>query len=416
MQVVILAAGESSRFYPFDNLHKSMVRLMGKPILQFTIEALRRGGIRNIIMVVNGKDGIKNHFGTGANFGVSIQYVIQENPEGAGDALLLADKHITGDFFLLNASHVEVDTFIEDLLKTKRRDIKAVLLAKKKENGILQGVLKFTGNKVDGIVEKPKAGKAPSDICVVGIYLFEKGFLDTLKKTPKKHYQLEAAISAYARKNNVVFVQTSKETVSLKYPWDLLKIKDYLFKNLKMSISSKAEIAKSAEIIGKITIEDGAKIMEGARIKGQCFIGKNVVIGNNTLLRNNVDVEEDSIIGAYMEMKNTIVMKGSTTHSGFIGDSVIGEDCKIAAQFCTGNVRLDRNAIKTVVKAEKVATDMRYLGAMIGTRSKIGLKVSTMPGVIIGKNVIIGPSTVVINNVPDNTKYYTKFKEIVNKK
>ncbi|MDP2637867.1 MAG: sugar phosphate nucleotidyltransferase [Candidatus Levybacteria bacterium] len=417
MQAVILAAGRSSRMFPFENgIHKSMIRIMGKPILHYTIEALKNSGIDNIIIVTNGQGSIEKYFEAGQGLGVSIKYVVQEKPDGAGDALGIADKHIEGDFILLNASHVEVDTFVNDLLKGKKKDIKAVLLAKEKNNFAMQGMLRFSGDRVEGIIEKPKEGEEPSNVGVVGIYLLEKGFLEVLRKTPKEHYQLESAISLYTQTNYVSLVVTSKETVSLKYPWDLLHIKDYLFKKIKRSISNKSEIAQTAEIMGEVIVEDGVRIMEGVRIKGPCFIGKNSYIGNNALLRGGVDVGKNSVVGSYMELKNTIIMENSTTHSGFIGDSVIGENCKIAAQFCTGNVRLDRKIIAAEVRECKVLTGCKYLGVFIGEKSNIGIKVSSMPGIIIGKSVTVGPSTVVMRNISSNTKYYTKFQEIISKK
>ena len=417
MQVVILAAGESSRFYPFNNLHKSMVKVMGKPILEHTMEGLKKEGIKKIILVISKNSAIKDYFGDGKRFGISIDYVVQREPLGMGNALLLAEKKVKGDFLLLSAHRVDADKFVNYLLEKKlQRKAKAVLLTKQKANTQIHGVLKFEKNRVLQIVEKPKKGTEPSNLCVVGIYLLPYGFLKTLKNTPSEHYQLEKAISIYARENFVSFVETKDGLVTLRYPWDLLDIKNYLFKNLKRSISGQSGIAKSAEIIGEVMIEDGVKVMEGVRIKGPCFIGKNATIGNNAFLRNGVDIEQSCLVGSYMEMKNTIFMENSTTHSGFIGDSIIGEDCKIAAQFCTGNVRLDRNVIETVVKGEKVETGMKYLGAMIGASTNIGIKVSTMPGVIIGKNVIIGPSTTVMKNVPDDTKYYAKFQEIISRR
>lgn len=414
---IILAAGESSRMYPFDNgIHKSMIKIMGKPILYYTIEALKNSGIVNLVIVTDGKSKAEDYFGNGRSFGVSIKYVIQEKPEGAGDALLLAAKHITGDFLLANASHVEADILVRDVLKAKTKDVKAVLLAKKKTNGVMQGVLRFTGSKVKDVVEKPKIGEEPSDVGVVGIYLFQKDFLETLKKTPKEHYQLEAAISSYAKKNNVIFVKTHKETVSLKYPWDLLNIKNYLFRKLKRYISSKAKIAKSAELIGEVFVDDEVSIMENAVIKGPCYLGKNAYVGNNAILRGGVDVGENAVAGANIEIKNSILMQDSTTHSGYIGDSVIGKNCKIAAGFLTANVRLDRENVRTVVKGEKIDTRFKMLGVMIGDNSNMGIKVTVMPGIIVGKNVTVGSNTTVMSNIQDNTKYYTKFKEIIDKK
>src|SRR3989344_3640304 len=126
--------------------------------------------------------------------------------------------------------------------------------------------------------------------------------------------------------------------------------------------------------------------MEGARIKGPCFIGKNTMIGNNAIVRNNVDIEENCVIGANMEIKNSFVMKNSKTHSGFIGDSIIGENVRLGANFDTANVRLDRETVKIEISGEKIDTGLKKLGTIVGSGVKIGIKSSTMPGIMIGGN------------------------------
>jgi len=53
---------------------------------------------------------------------------------------------------------------------------------------------------------------------------------------------------------------------------------------------------------------------------------------------------------------------------------------------------------------------------MVGNGTHIGIKSSVMPGVIIGRNAVVGSETTVLSNVSDSTKYYTKFQEVVVKK
>jgi len=214
----------------------------------------------------------------------------------------------------------------------------------------------------------------------------------------------------------VTAVKIKEEIATLKYPWDLLTLKNMLMKSIKGYRGKNVEIAKSAEVMGDVAVGDNVKIMEGARIKGPCYIGDNVIIGNNVLLRGGVDVEENATVGAYMEVKNSLIMQGSSTHSGFIGDSIVGQKCKVGGDFSTANVRIDRDTVKVEVKGEKVDSMLKYLGTMIGDGVKVGIKVSTMPGVIIGENSVIGPSTTVIRNVASNARYYTKFQEIVEEK
>lgn len=414
MQTVILAAGQSSRFYPYNYFsHKSLIKILGKPIIFYTIESVRKSGIKNIILVVSKDSEIQKILGSGKNLGVNIQYVIQEEPTGGGNGLLLAEKLINGDFFLLNASRVDFLDYKEQMLGKKNKNDKAVLLVKQEKNLGKYGVLKVNKNKVLDLIEKPKKGEEPSNLRLVGVYLFTKEFLKTLRQTPDEHYRLESAISTFVKNEQVRFVETENYAPSLKYSWDLLGIKNYLFRSIKKSVGKNVKIAKSSEIFGNVVIQDGAEIMEGSKIKGPCFIGKNTIIGNNVVLRNGVDVEENCVIGANIEIKNSLVMQNSKTHSGFIGDSIIGENVRVGANFDTANVRLDRQSVKTKVNGEEIDTGLKNFGVVVGRNVKIGIKASTMPGIMIGQNSVVGPSTVVLQNVPENSKYYTKFKETI---
>ncbi len=414
MQAVLLAAGKSSRFSPYNYFsHKSLIKILGKPIIVHTIESIRKSGIKDIILIVSRDSEIKKILGDGSNLRVNIQYLVQKEPTGAGNGLLLAEKLIDGDFFLLNVSHVDFWEYKELMHRKKSKNDMAILLSTREKNLQKYGVLKVDKDRVIDLSEKPKKEKEPSNLRLIGIYLFTKDFLKTLRQTPNEHYRLEKAISSFSKIHLVKFAETEKEVPSLKYSWDLLGIKNYLFKNIKKSIGKNVKIAKSAEIIGNVIIENGVEIMEGSRIKGPCFIGKNSVVGNNVVLRNGVDIGKGCIVGAYMEVKNSIIMDGAKTHSGFIGDSIIGENSRIGAQFSSANVRLDRSEIKIQTEKKEVDSGLKHLGVMVGRNVKIGIKASTMPGVIIGQNSIVGPSTVVLQNVPENSKYYTKFKEIV---
>lgn len=412
MQAVILAAGQSSRFYPFHSAtHKSLIKIMGKTLLEHTLISLKNAGITDVVLVVSPNSPIQALLGDGKQVGVHITYVIQEETLGMGHALLQTKTHIKDDFFLLHAYHFEVDQFIPDMLKKKKHTDDVVLLGKNLGGTDRYGYMITNGDRITGIVEKPKE-IIDNSLHLIGIYLLNNHFLTTLQDTPLSHYHFEEALDAYAKSGKVTFLETDKKTITLKYAWDILDMKDYLLHNIKHSISPKAQISSHAIIMGTVIIEEGAKIFEGACIKGPCYIGKNVVVGNNALVRDKVVAEENSVIGSYMEMKNTVMMQGATTHTGFIGDSVVGSNSKIGAEICTTNVRLDRQTILPEVKENKVSSYKTHLGVIIGDNAIIGARATTMPGTIIGNDSFIGPSTVVMKNVADNMKYYTEFTNI----
>lgn len=391
-----------------------MVVVCGKPILEHTILALKEHGITNIILVVSSNSSIISYFGNGKKCGVHIDYCVQKQPLGMGDALISARDKINGDFLVMNASHVGASIFLPKLLSAKK-DNDGVLLTQKREETWKYGVIESKDEKVVSVIEKPQKGKEPSKLCIVGIYLLEKSFLTELEQTPPHQYQFEDALSSFAKKYSLIHIETKEKLTTLKYPWDIFTIKDFLLSQQKSRQASNISFAQSSEISGNVVLEKGVKIMEKAIIKGPCFIGKNVTIGNHAIVRSGTCLEEGSVVGARMEIKNTILMKHATTHSGFIGDSVIGENCKIAAGFITANVRLDREEVKSVVKGEKVTTGRKSLGVIMGTGVRVGIKCSTMPGVIVGNNVVIGPSTTVAKNVSDDVTYYTKTAETIEK-
>ena len=51
----------------------------------------------------------------------------------------------------------------------------------------------------------------------------------------------------------------------------------------------------------------------------------------------------------------------------------------------------------------------------VGESTHLGIHVSTMPGILVGSNSVIGPNTLVSENIDDNTVYYSEFNKIVKK-
>jgi bifunctional UDP-N-acetylglucosamine pyrophosphorylase/glucosamine-1-phosphate N-acetyltransferase len=138
-------------------------------------------------------------------------------------------------------------------------------------------------------------------------------------------------------------------------------------------------------------------------------------VGNNALIRKYVNLEDGVMIGTNAEVTRSIFQANSHIHSGFFGDSIIGENARIGAGTITANLRVDRGEIKPMVKGARVETKLTSLGAIIGEGSHLGSMVNLMPGVLIGTNSKIGPSSLVKENVLSDTVFYTEFKNIVKK-
>lgn len=412
MQAVILAAGRSSRFWPLNNQHKSLIKIMGRPLIWYAIDGLKKAQIKEIIVIQGKKRDIEKEL---KKYRLrSIKYVTQERPTGSGDAILKTKRLIKDQFFVLNAERIDVKDCVKPILeKFKKQKSKLILLAGKTQTPWFFGILKLRKDKVITLVEKPKPGKEPSNLKIVGIYFLPKEFFSYLKKVPSHPYSLEHALLLYAKEKEVRAVIVSKETFSLKFPWDLFEIKKFLTdKFLKPKTSRSAKIAKGVKIEGKVFIDEGVKIFESAVIKGPCYIGKNCIIGNNALVREYTNLEDNVLVGANAEVTRSIFQENVHVHSGFFGDSIFATGCDIGAGTITANLRLDRKNIKSVVKGKKIDTGLKSFGVVLGQNTKIGIHVSLMPGVLIGSNAIVGPHSFVKENIKDNTIFYTKFKGI----
>ena len=410
MQAVLLAAGNSTRMHPFGQTHKSTFVMLGRPLIATTIDGLVAKGITEVLVVASKTNGVAECIEK-LSFPIPVRVVFSEGARGAGETLLDVQNELSDKFFLVNAHQVGAEDHIEALQKGLSDEFVTVLL-KKEEDLTYYGAVKLEGDLVIKLVEKPKDPEN-FDYRIVGIYGLNKKFIKILSGVEKHHYSLEDALSEYAGSGLVRGVVTSGDVVTLKYPFHLLGVLDFLLSRLKSSIDSNAEVAVSAKLEGEVVVEAGAKILENAVVRGPAYIGKNSFVGNNVVLRGGVSLEEGTVVGTNTEVKHTVIGVGSSIHSGFLGDSVVGDGAKIAAFFVSGNVRLDRKNVSVVVKDEPVDSLRRDLGVMIGRNARLGIRVSTMPGVIIGKDAVIGPQTVVFKNIKDGVTFYNEYARSV---
>ena len=104
MQAVIMAGGKGTRLRAItnDEIPKPMAPVADKPILEWQVECLRRQGVTDIVMII-GHLGhkIREHFGNGEDFGISIQYIEETTPLGTAGALSMLPPFLTGDSFFL---------------------------------------------------------------------------------------------------------------------------------------------------------------------------------------------------------------------------------------------------------------------------------------------------------------------------
>jgi NDP-sugar pyrophosphorylase family protein len=404
--VVILAAGSSSRFFPLTNeSHKGTVVLFGKPIIVRTLEKIEKAGFNKAIIVVSSNDmdgkGMSEIISQWPT-NIEIIYSRYDNPKGMGDALLSIRDLLPERFAVVFPTVTPIDTIIPEMITHGDQE---VLGSSDIEETWLYGILRLdeTGRAVE-IVEKPPRGEEPSNQKVYGYYVLTQRFLQILSQFPVEEYNFEAALSRLMEQSPVEIAKVPRQRDSLKYPWHLFDFQEMLFDELESYRSPSATIATTAvidETNGPVFIEDGVTVGHAARIVGPCYLGKNVLVGDFSLIRES-SMEADSVAGAYSELVRSIILEDSTYHSGYIADSIIGKHVRIGGGIMTANKRLDRAEVRTMVKGQMVGMGRNTAGVVIGDGAKLGVRVVTMPGVLIGSEAEIYPSVQVLRNVVAN--------------
>ena len=123
MKAVIMAGGRGTRVASIcHDIPKPMLPLCGKPVLERQVERLSAEGFRDIVLVI-GYLGhvIKQHFGDGSAFGVSISYVEENEPLGTAGALALMREQLAGDDFLLLCGDLLFDVDLSRFLAYHRK-------------------------------------------------------------------------------------------------------------------------------------------------------------------------------------------------------------------------------------------------------------------------------------------------------
>jgi dTDP-glucose pyrophosphorylase len=190
MKALILAAGRGSRLgdHPDDG-NKCMLRMFGKPLVQYSLENAVRAGASEIIIVVGYlAEAIINEFGIEFQ-GVRIRYVIQDDPRGLVHAIECARQPLAGsDFMLFLADEILWQANHEAMLKSFESDDVFVICGvveedKKSEIRKTYAVIEDDRDRrIYRLIEKPR--NPPNQVRGTGNCIFRGEILDYVELTP----------------------------------------------------------------------------------------------------------------------------------------------------------------------------------------------------------------------------------------
>jgi len=335
MKGLLLAGGQGTRLRPLTHTgNKHTIPIANKPMVLYALENLVNAGIKEVNVIIGPlKEGIMNIIGDGSAYGIRVNYIEQPEALGLAHAVMISEKYLKDEPFVMHlGDNLLRDGVTEFVKRFEETNADAVIGVTKVKDPRHYGVVVLDERgKPIKLIEKPK--EPPSDLALVGVYVFSPvvfNYVKKLKPSWRNEYEITDAIQLMVNDGRKV------EVVEVKGWWkdtgkpdDLLEANRLVLDEIKTNIQGK--ISDNAKIEGRVTIGEGTVIEDNVVIRGPAIIGRNCVIGPNVYIGPYTSIGDGSIL-KNVEIENSIIMKEVRIENvkNRISDSIIGNNVVIA--------------------------------------------------------------------------------------
>lgn len=198
MKGIILAGGSGTRLYPLTKVtSKQLLPVYDKPMVFYPLSTLMQAGIKEILIISTPTDlpNFERLLGDGSQFGIKLEYCVQQSPDGLAQAFLLGEEFIGNDpCAMVLGDNIFYGNHFDEYLSRAMKNAecgKATIFGYHVNDPQRFGIVEFDRHgKVLSVEEKPQ--KPKSNYCITGLYFYDKRVVEFAKKVkPSKRGELE---------------------------------------------------------------------------------------------------------------------------------------------------------------------------------------------------------------------------------
>jgi glucose-1-phosphate thymidylyltransferase len=343
---LILSGGAGTRLRPITHTSaKQLVPIANKPILFYGIEDMAEAGIKEIGIIVGATgDEIVEAVGDGSRWGVDVTYITQDEPLGLAHCVLIARDFLGDDDFVMYLGDNMLQQGLIEFTKRFEAHKARSNLPRLGDEGLVAPAAQILLAQVedprqfgvaelgaDGdvlrLVEKP--AEPPSDLALVGVYLFDNHIHEAVQAIePSWRGELEITdaiqwlIENGHRVNHEVlegwWIDTGKKD-------PLLQCNRLVLETLEPRIRGSVD-GKSA-LEGRVVVEEGASVVN-SRILGPAIIGERTKVVNSYVGPFSSIAADCEIVDAELE-HSVVLQRSSIVDVPRLTDSLVGRDVEV---------------------------------------------------------------------------------------
>lgn len=278
---LILAGGKGTRLYPMTYVFsKQLQPVYDKPMIYYPLSTLMLGGIRDILIISTPQDtpNYEKLLGDGSNWGINIQYIVQEVPAGLPQAFILGEEFTAGDQSCLilgdNLFYGKLDFLRNGIAQNNGGTVFAYKVEKPEDYGVVEF---DKSNKVISIEEKPKIPK--SNFAIPGLYIFDSNvaeYAKSLKPSARGEYEITDLQKVYLNQGKLNVQQIGRGVAWLDTgtPETLLDAANFIQaieKRQGLKIACLEEIALLMDFINLEKFESSVSALPNCDYKNYCI-------------------------------------------------------------------------------------------------------------------------------------------------